>query len=179
MSITRRRIPKKTELPSTIRLREQYLASDLAKQRDETEKLRLYNHNKFLRDREHYDRRKGRKEQDEYHKAEIIAYNQKKRLQKENRDKRTLERRREKEEKRLEEISRREIQEDNARNGRNIREETYCVHCKKKTGNKDIEIVKRKISGQARLSSVCVICNHKKSSFLKTKDKSGGSIGII
>lgn len=42
----------------------------------------------------------------------------------------------------------------------------YCVKCKEKTNSKNIEMVKNK-NNTLRSSSICCICNSKKSQFVK------------
>ena len=47
---------------------------------------------------------------------------------------------------------------------------SYCLHCKKPTGNKDIKIVTTN-NGRSMMKSVCTVCGHKKSTFLLSKKK--------
>ena len=52
---------------------------------------------------------------------------------------------------------------------------TYCVFCKKKTGNKDISITTKK--NRRIMHSKCTVCKHNKTTFLPSaKNQKGGSI---
>ena len=53
---------------------------------------------------------------------------------------------------------------------------TFCLHCKKNTGNKNIHIVTKK--GHTRMKSICTICGHKKSTFVSSNDKQSGK-GVV
>ena len=56
---------------------------------------------------------------------------------------------------------------------------TYCVSCKKATGNKNGEVFKTK-NGNLMLNSICSVCGHKKSRFVSKNEGSGilSSLGI-
>ena len=56
---------------------------------------------------------------------------------------------------------------------------SYCLVCRKNTENKDSRIVKTK-NNRLILSSKCVICNNKKSKFIKEQEAKGllSNLGI-
>ena len=56
---------------------------------------------------------------------------------------------------------------------------SYCLKCRKNTESKNPEVVRTK-SGIIMLLSKCVVCNSKKSEFLKEQEASGllSSLGI-
>jgi hypothetical protein len=47
---------------------------------------------------------------------------------------------------------------------------TYCMHCRKKTGNMDIKFVTTK-NGKDMMKSVCTVCGSKKSAFVSGKEE--------
>ena len=57
--------------------------------------------------------------------------------------------------------------------------QSYCVSCKKNTGNEDAKVFKTK-NGRLMLKSLCTICGNKKSRFVSKKEGSGilSSLGI-
>ena len=57
--------------------------------------------------------------------------------------------------------------------------ETYCVSCRRATGNEDPKIVKNK-KDRLMMQSRCPVCNKKKSRFVKEQEASGilSSLGI-
>ena len=57
--------------------------------------------------------------------------------------------------------------------------QTYCVSCKKNTGNKDARVVKTK-NGRLKMKSHFSVCGNKKSKFIKQQEPSGilSSLGI-
>ena len=57
--------------------------------------------------------------------------------------------------------------------------QSYCVSCKRNTGNKDAKVFKTK-NGRLMLKSLCTICGNKKSRFVSKKEGSGilSSLGI-
>ena len=56
---------------------------------------------------------------------------------------------------------------------------SYCLKCRKNTKSKNPEVVKTK-NGRVMLLSQCVVCNSKKSKFLKEQEARGllSSLGI-
>ena len=56
---------------------------------------------------------------------------------------------------------------------------TYCVSCRKNTGNKNGKISKTK-NGRLMLKSICSVCGNKKTRFLSKNKESGllSSLGI-
>ena len=60
-----------------------------------------------------------------------------------------------------------------------MREETYCLSCRKYTKNTNPRIVKSK-SNRSMIQSNCAICNSKKSRFIKEQEVSGllSNLGI-
>ena len=48
----------------------------------------------------------------------------------------------------------------------------YCLKCRKNTDNKNPKVVKAK-KGRIMLLSKCVVCNSKKSKFIKKQETSG------
>ncbi len=44
---------------------------------------------------------------------------------------------------------------------------TFCVSCKKQTGNKNIKLVT--INGRTMQKSICTVCGKKKSTFVSKK----------
>ena len=54
--------------------------------------------------------------------------------------------------------------------------QTYCVSCKKKTGNKDAKVIKTK-NGRLKLKSICNICGHKKSRYISNDQKGHVKLG--
>ena len=50
-----------------------------------------------------------------------------------------------------------------------MKELSFCMHCHKKTGNKNIHI--SMVNGRKVQKSNCVICNSKKSTFLPNTKK--------
>ena len=60
-----------------------------------------------------------------------------------------------------------------------MREETYCLSCRKYTKNTNPRIVKRK-NNRSMIQSNCTICNCKKSRFIKEHQVSGllSNLGI-
>ena len=56
---------------------------------------------------------------------------------------------------------------------------TYCVSCRKNTGNKDAKVIKTKNS-RLQIKSLCSVCWNKKSSFIKEQEAKGilSSLGI-
>ena len=53
-----------------------------------------------------------------------------------------------------------------------MKEETYCVSCRKYTKNTNLRIVKSK-NNRSVIQSNCTICNSKKSRFVKEHQASG------
>ena len=51
---------------------------------------------------------------------------------------------------------------------------SYCVFCKKKTGNKKIKI--ETIKGRSVQKSLCSVCGHKKTTFLPSKQRGKGIV---
>ena len=49
---------------------------------------------------------------------------------------------------------------------------SYCLKCRKNTGNKNTEVVKTK-DRRIMLLSKCAVCNSKKSKFLKKQETKG------
>ena len=49
---------------------------------------------------------------------------------------------------------------------------TYCLKCKRNTGNKDAKMIKTK-NGRVILSSKCLVCGSKKSRFMKKQEAEG------
>ena len=49
---------------------------------------------------------------------------------------------------------------------------TYCLVCKKNTGNKDLKVVKTK-NNKLMMLSECAICGKKKSKFIKEQEAKG------
>lgn len=45
-------------------------------------------------------------------------------------------------------------------------DDTYCVSCRKKTGNVNSQVINM-INNKKRISSICADCRSKKSSFIK------------
>ena len=60
-----------------------------------------------------------------------------------------------------------------------MREETYCLSCKKCTKNTNPRIVKNK-NNRSMIQSNCAICNSKKSRFIREHQASGllSNLGI-
>ena len=56
---------------------------------------------------------------------------------------------------------------------------TYCVSCKRNTGNKNAKVFKTK-NGRLMLRSVCSVCRNEKSRFISRNEGSGilSSLGI-
>jgi hypothetical protein len=52
---------------------------------------------------------------------------------------------------------------------------TYCLHCKRDTGNMDVHYVKSK-NNREMMSSDCSVCGGRKSVFVKTKQKGKGVV---
>ena len=50
--------------------------------------------------------------------------------------------------------------------------QTYCVSCKRNTGNKNAKLFKTK-NGRLMLKSTCSVCGHKKSRFVSKNEGSG------
>ena len=46
---------------------------------------------------------------------------------------------------------------------------TYCLKCRKNAKNKDAKVIKTK-NGRLALSSKCVVCGRKKSTFMKEQE---------
>ena len=57
--------------------------------------------------------------------------------------------------------------------------QTYCVSCKRNTGNKDTKVVKTKNS-RLQMKSLCSVCGSNKSRFVSKNEGSGllSSLGI-
>ena len=49
---------------------------------------------------------------------------------------------------------------------------TYCVSCKRDTGNKNTKVFKTK-NGRRILKSICSVCGNKKTRFLSKNEESG------
>ena len=64
-------------------------------------------------------------------------------------------------------------------NPMNIKMDTYCLVCKKKTGNINPEPV-RNTNGRLMILSKCSLCGKKKSQFVKEQEAAGllSSLGI-
>ena len=56
---------------------------------------------------------------------------------------------------------------------------TYCVSCRKNTGNKNAKVFKTK-NGRLMLKSICSVCENKKSGFILKNEGPGilSSLGI-
>ena len=54
----------------------------------------------------------------------------------------------------------------------NYKMESYCLKCKKKTENIDLEILSTS-NGRAMILSKCTICGSKKSRFIKNQEAKG------
>ena len=56
---------------------------------------------------------------------------------------------------------------------------SYCLKCRKNTESENLEVVRNK-NGRIILLSKCVVCNSKKSKFIKDQEASGllSSLGI-
>ena len=61
-----------------------------------------------------------------------------------------------------------------------MREETYCLSCRKYTKNINPRIVRNKHNRSSMIQSNCAICNSKKSRFIKEHQASGllSNLGI-
>ena len=57
--------------------------------------------------------------------------------------------------------------------------QTYCVSCRKSTGNKDAKVIRTK-NGKLQMKSHCSVCRNKKSRFVKEQEARGilSSLGI-
>ena len=57
--------------------------------------------------------------------------------------------------------------------------QTYCVSCKRNTGNKDVKVIKTK-TGRLQMKSIRSVCGNKKSRFISKKQGFGilSSLGI-
>ena len=50
--------------------------------------------------------------------------------------------------------------------------QTYCVSCKRNTGNKDARVIKTK-TGRLQMKSHCSVCGKRKSQFVSSQKASG------
>ena len=57
--------------------------------------------------------------------------------------------------------------------------QTYCVSCRKNTGNKDVKVIRTK-NARLQMKSHCSVCGNKKSTFVKEQKARGllSSLGI-
>ena len=60
-----------------------------------------------------------------------------------------------------------------------MRKETYCLSCRKNTGNTNLKIIKSK-NNRSMIQSNCAICGSKKSRFIKEQQERGllSNLGI-
>ena len=49
---------------------------------------------------------------------------------------------------------------------------TYCVSCKRNTGNNNAKVIKTK-NGRLQMKSICSVCGHKKTRFVSKSEGSG------
>ena len=56
---------------------------------------------------------------------------------------------------------------------------TYCVRCRKNTGNNNARVIKTK-NGRLQMKPTCSVCGHKKSNFASKNEGSGilSSLGL-
>ena len=47
--------------------------------------------------------------------------------------------------------------------------QTYCVSCKKNTGNENAKVIRTK-NGRLQMKSECLVCGNKKSRFVKEQE---------